>query len=292
MGNCEFTLENIFEMVDIAHYFDVSSLKQRCDEYLSKLQFSVKNALTLFEASKLYSLSRFKRTLSLFLTKNLGALMNTTDFGHVNADTVKTFLNMKNAKHSEEQLFEGVYKWAKHQCKSTKKGIQKQDDLNAEIKTIIQEFLPHFSFDKMKHEFLIEFVKPKNILTSIEFSTVSENIEKRSRIVIKNGKGQELFGNIYGNDNICLRIKILKNVYATLCKYYVEGCEWDIMVSRPNTPSKIKKNSSIEYYLVLSYANKICIKDPRSIYDGDYLIAELSDGNAFRFTDKCLISIF
>uniref|UniRef100_A0A914QAD2 BTB domain-containing protein n=1 Tax=Panagrolaimus davidi TaxID=227884 RepID=A0A914QAD2_9BILA len=162
-GNCKLTNENIFSMVDIAEFFGVKLFKIYCEKFLTKMKFDSNNVFDFRELSQKYSLKKLKKAIDKFISENISYIHQNEKFLNFRKSDIKEIVesNYKTAK--QEELFEGVYKWAENHVKTVESVEICEKTKNVGIKNEMHQFLPFFYFEKMENKFFHDFIG-KNFL--------------------------------------------------------------------------------------------------------------------------------
>uniref|UniRef100_A0AC34FTY5 BTB domain-containing protein n=1 Tax=Panagrolaimus sp. ES5 TaxID=591445 RepID=A0AC34FTY5_9BILA len=156
-GDCKFTLDNIFTMVDIAEFYNVSAFKTACQDFLLKTARNLGDVYPLLELTYKYSMESLKKHLLDFISRNLLTFIKLNEFQALPRSIIFDVVQSNQDTVIQEELFEAIYEWAENQA------IEKQNhdanlNLNDAIKKQLTEVLPLIKFQKMKNEFLIKFV--------------------------------------------------------------------------------------------------------------------------------------
>uniref|UniRef100_A0A914P6G1 BTB domain-containing protein n=1 Tax=Panagrolaimus davidi TaxID=227884 RepID=A0A914P6G1_9BILA len=69
LSKMEYTVDNIFEFIEVCDKYFLIHLKELCDKSLSKMEYTMDNIFQFIEVSDKYSLVRMKKTLQNFITK-------------------------------------------------------------------------------------------------------------------------------------------------------------------------------------------------------------------------------
>uniref|UniRef100_A0A914PMD8 BTB domain-containing protein n=1 Tax=Panagrolaimus davidi TaxID=227884 RepID=A0A914PMD8_9BILA len=196
IGNCELTVDNIREMVDMAEFYGAPLLKKFCVRFLSvprTMIITVENMEEMYDFSQKYSLKGFERQLYYFLATifkcpNVDEIIKPEKFNAFKKPFIQFMFAVKkdmvypdliNVKIlwnrvQNGNFFKAVFQWAENQV--TKHESSNDDSFNVEeaIKAELNDFLPHIEFWKMTYDFLINFVVEKGFFLS------SDELEKFS----------------------------------------------------------------------------------------------------------------
>uniref|UniRef100_A0A914R0D6 BTB domain-containing protein n=1 Tax=Panagrolaimus davidi TaxID=227884 RepID=A0A914R0D6_9BILA len=110
-GRCSFTDENIFSMVDLSEFYQIKSLQHKCDQFLSKKEYTAKNVLVILKALSNYSLPLFEKSLCKAVKENGINLVESNGFMETSKESVMKIVKFEDRIASEEKLFEKVCKF-------------------------------------------------------------------------------------------------------------------------------------------------------------------------------------
>uniref|UniRef100_A0AC34FS11 BTB domain-containing protein n=1 Tax=Panagrolaimus sp. ES5 TaxID=591445 RepID=A0AC34FS11_9BILA len=255
-GACELTDENIFAMVDIAEFYNITVFKENCEEYLTKMQLNLINIYQMIEIVIKYSLVKFKEFLKHFVLNNLSLILKSALFQGVEKPILNFIVESSQEAARQEELFEAVYKWAENRA------IRK-----LEIK---KSFL--FSGDEL-----------------------SDILCARSKVFVKvidvNGKVMKGELQCGHSEKFADIILSQKNTNSSFLQNGGGYCYWNTERSKPSTPSKLTKSDKIEWYLVYDEDGDLAVGHRHDIGDS-YLLAEMSAENGFKLSKGCKIESF
>uniref|UniRef100_A0AC34FQK7 BTB domain-containing protein n=1 Tax=Panagrolaimus sp. ES5 TaxID=591445 RepID=A0AC34FQK7_9BILA len=153
-GECSLTPDNIFAMVDMAEFYGVNVFKKACEIYLKNYFLNLTNVFQLLEVANKYCLSSLKVSIIHFISKNLSIILKSQQFHGLEKSVVKFIVQSSHEVPRHEELFEEVYKWA--ESRATEK-LKKNLNLNESIKEDLSDILPFIKLRKMEKEFLVQF---------------------------------------------------------------------------------------------------------------------------------------
>ena len=108
LGRCKIDDDNVIALVDLAEYYDVELLKDKCDRFLAGSHLSIDNIIELYESVKPYSLKTTCDKLEKFIQANSKKLIESGEFVRMKKDMLMDIVQMEWLKVSEEDLFEAV----------------------------------------------------------------------------------------------------------------------------------------------------------------------------------------
>uniref|UniRef100_A0A914R0D7 BTB domain-containing protein n=1 Tax=Panagrolaimus davidi TaxID=227884 RepID=A0A914R0D7_9BILA len=168
-GKCSFTDDNIFSMIDLSEFYQVKSLQHKCDQFLSKKEYTANNVLVILKALSNYSLPLFEKSLCKAVKENGINLVESDGFMETSKEIVMKIVKFKDKIVSEEKLFEKIYEWAENQAqKKQEESNEEIFNMNDLIKSQLNEILPYIQFKKMNLNFLNRFVVKKGFLFSYD----------------------------------------------------------------------------------------------------------------------------
>uniref|UniRef100_A0A914P5D6 BTB domain-containing protein n=1 Tax=Panagrolaimus davidi TaxID=227884 RepID=A0A914P5D6_9BILA len=311
-GNCKLNDENIFVMIDLSEFYQITELKKKCDKYLSQKEYTKENTLVFFETLSNYSLPLFEKVISKSMKENGINLVESDGFLETSKSTVEKIVRFEDRFVSEEKLFEKIYEWAENRAKNKQSELNEEDsrdvkpieddatakkekatqtfifNMNDSIKAELIETLPFIKFNKMNTNFLIDFVVVKGFLFS--YKELSEILDSAFRVKVKvtNSSGKSIIGMLSKDSGIVENIKSLKNCLS--CKTsWVYWNEKQIKI--PSVPSQIMKRDGTEWYLIC-FNGSIGAMHYSLITSQYYLLAEMiPETFGFEITENCKIEI-
>uniref|UniRef100_A0AC35FEB4 BTB domain-containing protein n=1 Tax=Panagrolaimus sp. PS1159 TaxID=55785 RepID=A0AC35FEB4_9BILA len=179
-GKCNLTNENILRITDMAEYYGVSTLKNYCDLFLSKMSYTETNVFDMIEFGQRYSLPYFNESLRIYYFDEFDALMRGEKFLTLKHSCIELLAAMqRHSWHREEQFFEAVCKWAKHQILLRKESEESAVCLPEEVKEELIEIIPHIKFKAMSFHFASTFlVEHQYLFTPNELYDILLSVEK------------------------------------------------------------------------------------------------------------------
>jgi hypothetical protein len=107
-GDCNLTVDNIDSMVDIGEYYNVDTLKEACDRFLSKMEINDQNIFKLFNTVSKYSLAKLKESLKTYVATKFSILIESNEFMEFNKSNIEDFIILCKEKVKPEELFKAV----------------------------------------------------------------------------------------------------------------------------------------------------------------------------------------
>uniref|UniRef100_A0A914PLM1 BTB domain-containing protein n=1 Tax=Panagrolaimus davidi TaxID=227884 RepID=A0A914PLM1_9BILA len=291
-GTCNINDSNIMEILDMAEFYQIEHLKELCDAYLSKIEYTMDNIFKFIELSNKYSLVQIKKPIHDFIVKTFSTFFKSDGFFKADKTIIKEILSDKAVtafKHGE--IFQAVYEWAENQA--TKKRENSNNEIfnmNNAIKSEIQDFLPYIQFKKMRSSFLQKFVVKKDFLfTKDELNDILEYLHSIVTVKVTNAFGESIYGNLLSQySDVIKAIKSLKNHQSDNRGPTLLYWENVMKCKIPSSPSQFKKNEDVKNYLVVFSNGAISVVHNPGI---SYILAEMTSEKYFEFTPKCKIEI-
>uniref|UniRef100_A0AC35EZE7 BTB domain-containing protein n=1 Tax=Panagrolaimus sp. PS1159 TaxID=55785 RepID=A0AC35EZE7_9BILA len=163
-GDCELTVDNVREIVDMSEFYGVQHLKELCDKFLSNAKIiTVENIEEMYDFCEKYSLSEFYDVVAFFIDKNTVDVLQSGNFINFKEEFVEfLFAQMRNYR---EIYFESVYKWAENQVKQN---VVDNENFNLfeAVKAKTNTIVSNYEFEFMKFDFLTKFVLEKGFTLS------------------------------------------------------------------------------------------------------------------------------
>eukprot|EP01083_Nonionella_stella_P009754 27960_1 len=177
------TFHNIIAVRQIADKYQISLLSQLCDQLFPSL-LNHSNICSLLSDAVALQLESYliqcKQTLSKLGSKAV-TILQSSAFLSMNIEAMQIFLQSDSLNAKEEDIWDGVVKWANYQMDfdghlpATQK--RKLNDNNAnkgsdDRKNLLKQLCPFIRFGLMDATYFIKKVKSQNCLTSDEIAEV------------------------------------------------------------------------------------------------------------------------
>uniref|UniRef100_A0AC35G2F6 BTB domain-containing protein n=1 Tax=Panagrolaimus sp. PS1159 TaxID=55785 RepID=A0AC35G2F6_9BILA len=297
-GNCKLNDENIFSMVDLSEFYHVKELQQKCDEYLSQIEYTKENIPFCLETLSKYYLPLSEKILSKAMIKNGINLVESDEFLETSKSIVEKIVRLEDRFVSEEKLFEKIYEWAENRVKKKQaESIDQNIILNNEIKSELAAIVPFIKFKEMALNFLHKFVVKRGFLFSYdELSKILDFVYYNDvlgnsflvKVKITNSNGESISCmRTQIDSDIVKNIKSLKNRPADISSG--QWISWrESKIRCPSTPSQIEIRDGIEWYLCC-WNGGIGVT---SSTVSRYVLAEMiPETSGFKITKNCKIEI-
>ena len=105
---CNLTDENVFDVADLAEFYNFSELMTYCDNYFLKMEITPKNIFCLHDFACKYSLKSFKARIEPLIRNNIQFLIKASGFLDASKKFVEMVVNLPRDQLNEEELFKAV----------------------------------------------------------------------------------------------------------------------------------------------------------------------------------------
>ena len=148
-GSVTLNMENVFGIIEAAHYMDFPYVKNYCTAYLAK-NITADNWLNVKSYGIRYDYEELLEKLDESLAEKFTDFVNAQNFAYLKKDDLKHLLGLKKKKVESEKVFESVIGWIKH------------DAINRE--KCAEEFFNCVDFTEMSLDFLTEVVANEKLI--------------------------------------------------------------------------------------------------------------------------------
>ncbi|XP_076814544.1 kelch-like protein 12 [Clavelina lepadiformis] len=108
------THDNVYDVLKAAEYLRIPSLKEQCKIFF-KASLNEENCLKIRSYSNRYNMGDLVQAAETFISKNLGAVLKSSDFLQFGIDDVKAMLKLESDEESiDEDKYRSVISWTKH----------------------------------------------------------------------------------------------------------------------------------------------------------------------------------
>ena len=108
LGKCKITTSNVMTLVDLAEFYGITLLKDKCDEVLVTFATHADNVLKVYESLKTYSLDNSMNTVLEYIANNTEKCIKSDQFNKLKKETIMDIIQMEHLTVKEEALFEAV----------------------------------------------------------------------------------------------------------------------------------------------------------------------------------------
>ncbi|CAK8688302.1 unnamed protein product [Clavelina lepadiformis] len=146
------THDNVYDVLEAAEYLRIPSLKEQCKIFF-KASLNEENCLKIRSYSNRYNMGDLVQAAETFISKNLGAVLKSSDFLQFGVDDVKAMLKLESDEESiDEEKYRSVINWTKH-------GICDRKESFSDLFCFIQ-------LDYLSSEFLNDVVRKEELVSN------------------------------------------------------------------------------------------------------------------------------
>jgi len=145
-------------LIKCAKKFQLEGVRLLCAQFMEE-GVTVENACTLFERA--HSLLHAKQFALQFIEENAHDVVQSPGFDLLPKDRVMDILRSSRLSIDEIDLFNGVLRWAVHECKRQKVDVSAENK-----KQVLKDILPLIRFPIMGMEEIATYVSPSQMLDS------------------------------------------------------------------------------------------------------------------------------
>uniref|UniRef100_A0A914PQ69 BTB domain-containing protein n=1 Tax=Panagrolaimus davidi TaxID=227884 RepID=A0A914PQ69_9BILA len=157
-GKCQISKTNVFQLTDMAEYYNVQTLSKLCDKFLHQTKhiINVKNVEEMFEFAQIYRLPNFRIVINNYIQQNIGQIIRDKQFSAHKKPFVE-FLSTIERSGLEEDYFKAIHTWAEQQAMQL--ALDDEDfNLQEFVKTELTGIFSKIDFSKMRTSFILEFI--------------------------------------------------------------------------------------------------------------------------------------
>uniref|UniRef100_A0A914PL88 BTB domain-containing protein n=1 Tax=Panagrolaimus davidi TaxID=227884 RepID=A0A914PL88_9BILA len=157
-GKCEISETNVFQLTDMAEYYNVQVLSKHCDKFLHQNRYiNVENVEEMFEFAQIYSLPNFRIAINDYIQQNIGRIIRDKEFLAHKKPFVEFLSTIEKSGLEKEDYFKAIYTWAEQ--KAMQLALEYEDfNLQEIVKTELTGILSKIDFSKMRTSFVIKFI--------------------------------------------------------------------------------------------------------------------------------------
>ena len=114
--NVMITMENVDGVLYAAEKYDLGSLKEKCDSFLSNECGKSGNALRAFEIAHKYSLVELSKISLELVGQNANEYFTSTEFTELTREAMHALLEYDDVVLSEIEIYRAALRWAEAEC--------------------------------------------------------------------------------------------------------------------------------------------------------------------------------
>ena len=148
-GSVTLNMENVFGIIEAAHYMDLPYVKECCSRYLGK-NITTENWSGILAYGKRYGYEVLLEKVDENLVEIFTDIIKLGNFVDLEKDDLKYLLGLEKKVESEEKVYEAVIGWIKHEVTNREQHAE--------------ELLSLLKFSKMPLDFLTQVVAKEKLL--------------------------------------------------------------------------------------------------------------------------------
>ena len=206
--DCKITAENATVVLYLAKKYLISSLAEKCCEFLEASINQPENVFTVLEQAVHFNEKELEeKSWNIVLTRTQECL-NTEAFCDIGFHTLNALLKKESLAVTEVKLFKAVLKWTDIEC--ARQGINIKEDKTAR-RRVLGDSVYEIRFLEMSHEDILKDVSKTGIITDTEIVSILRKflgLDVAGLKWKKHGKLRSLLSfsrfdsrNIHGNDH-------------------------------------------------------------------------------------------
>ncbi len=171
--DCKLTAENTIRVMCLAKKYFVSSLEEKCCEFLGA---SIKpdNVFVMLEQAVKFDAKELEAKCWEFVSRQTRQCLNTKAFCEIGLHTLNALLKKKTFGITEVELFQAILKWADSEC--TRQGLNIKDDKMAR-RRVLGDSVYEIRFLAISLENLVKYVSPTGVLTETEVVSITQKLQ-------------------------------------------------------------------------------------------------------------------
>ena len=149
--NCiELNMENVFEVIEAAHYMDLPYVKECCTTYVGN-EVNAENWLSLLAYGKRYGYDDLIKNVDEYLSAQFNNVVTGSSFAEYDVDELKHLIGLQSKSvDSEEKVYEAVIRWINHNT--------------VERQKFVEDLLSIVKFSEMSLKFLLQVVAKEKLI--------------------------------------------------------------------------------------------------------------------------------
>ncbi|CAK8677570.1 unnamed protein product [Clavelina lepadiformis] len=169
------THDNVYDVLEAAEYLRVTSLKEYCREFF-KASLNGENCLKIRSYSNRYNMGDVVQATETFISKNLGAVLKSSDFLQFNVDDAMAMLKLESEQDSiDEDKYKSVVSWTKYSLDERRKHFNDLF-LLVQLNSLSKKFLNEVVY---REELVNQSADSMNLLITALFARIPGNIDNK-----------------------------------------------------------------------------------------------------------------
>lgn len=159
--------DNVFAVLEIAHFYQVMSLVQLCSAFMTSILTS-DNACEVLTLAMFYNLHSLRDACCSFIDNHTTEVIQTEAFMNISADCLLYILKGDTLYGREEDILEAVEKWARHKLEGKEMNVN-----GKEVRKYLGESFYFLRLPTMSSQVLRESVSRKGYYSIEEYSDIA-----------------------------------------------------------------------------------------------------------------------
>ncbi|XP_053401103.1 BTB/POZ domain-containing protein 1-like [Mercenaria mercenaria] len=159
--------ENAFALLEMAHFYQVSSLVQFCADYLATVITS-DNACETLTFATFYKLTSLKDTCCSFIDNHAEQVLQSEGFMNLSDDSLLYILKGDTLYAKEEDILGAAEKWSKNKAKGS--GMEEN---GTNIRKLLGDSFYYLRLPTMTSKALLEYTSRKGYFSIEEYADIS-----------------------------------------------------------------------------------------------------------------------
>ncbi|XP_045194654.2 BTB/POZ domain-containing protein 1-like [Mercenaria mercenaria] len=161
------TEEHAFAVMDMAHYYKVSSLVLYCADYLTTI-ITPSNACEILSTAMLYELTGLKNVCCSFIDSHAQQVLKSNGFLNLSENCLLYLLKGDTFFAKEEEILEAADKWSRKRV--LERGLEEN---GTNIRQCLGQIFYHLRLPTMTHKSLIDNISRKGYFSVEEYSDIA-----------------------------------------------------------------------------------------------------------------------
>ena len=170
--DCKITAENAMGVLYLAKKYLISSLAEKCREFLEG-SIKPENVFAVLEQAIQFDEKELEEKSWDIVSKKTQECLNSEAFCDIGLHTLNALLNKERLAVTEVELFKAVLKWTDSEC--ARQGINIGEDKTAR-RRILGDSVHEICFLEMSQENILKDVSPTGILTDTEIVCILQKV--------------------------------------------------------------------------------------------------------------------
>ncbi|XP_076814719.1 kelch-like protein 12 isoform X2 [Clavelina lepadiformis] len=169
------THDNVYDVLEAAEYLRITSLKEYCRKFF-KASLNGESCLKIRSYSNRYNMGDVVQAAETFISKNLGAVLKSSDFLQFNVDDAMAMLKLESEQDSiDEDKYRSVVSWTKYSLDERRKHFNDLF-LLVQLNSLSQKFLNEVVH---REELVNQSADSMNLLVTALFARIPGNIDNK-----------------------------------------------------------------------------------------------------------------